>query len=58
MNYFSDKVSFIWAWQSRSKKPYDPHQHGRTILPWTVVRRLDCVLEAAKQKVKNFEDFI
>jgi type I restriction enzyme M protein len=31
--------------------PYKPHQYGRVILPLTVLRRLDCVLEPTKQKV-------
>ena len=31
--------------------PYKPHQYGRVILPLTVLRRLDCVLEPTKAKV-------
>ncbi len=31
--------------------PYKPAQYGRVILPLTVLRRLDCVLEPTKEKV-------
>ncbi|MCI0405953.1 MAG: type I restriction-modification system subunit M, partial [candidate division Zixibacteria bacterium] len=31
--------------------PYKPHEYGRVILPMTVLRRLDCVLEPTKQQV-------
>jgi type I restriction enzyme M protein len=31
--------------------PYKPAQYGKVILPLTVLRRLDCVLEPTKQKV-------
>lgn len=51
MNGFSDKVSFIWSVADLLRGPYKPHQYGRVILPLTVLRRLDCVLEPTKQKV-------
>jgi type I restriction enzyme M protein len=31
--------------------PFKPHQYGSVILPFTVMRRLDCVLEPTKEKV-------
>ncbi len=31
--------------------PYKAHQYGRVILPMTVLRRLDCVLEPTKRAV-------
>lgn len=51
MNGFSDKVSFIWSVADLLRGPYKPAQYGRVILPLTVLRRLDCVLEPTKVKV-------
>jgi type I restriction enzyme M protein len=48
---FSEMVSFIWSVADLLRGPYKPHQYGRVILPMTVLRRLDCVLEPTKQKV-------
>src|SRR5438067_12823862 len=51
MNQFGDKVSFIWSVADLLRGPYKPPQYGRVILPLTVLRRLDCVLEPTKEKV-------
>ncbi len=51
MNNFADKVSFIWSVADLLRGPYKPPQYGRVILPLTVLRRLDCVLEPTKEKV-------
>jgi type I restriction enzyme M protein len=51
LSNFSEKVSFIWSVADLLRGPYKPHQYGRVILPLTVLRRLDCVLEPTKQKV-------
>jgi type I restriction enzyme M protein len=51
MNHFSEKVSFIWSVADLLRGPYKPHQYGRVILPLTVLRRLDCVLEPTKQRL-------
>lgn len=48
---FGDKVSFIWSVADLLRGPYKPAQYGRVILPLTVLRRLDCVLEPTKAKV-------
>jgi type I restriction enzyme M protein len=48
---FSEKVAFIWSVADLLRGPYKPHQYGRVILPLTVLRRLDCVLEPTKAKV-------
>jgi len=48
---FSEKVSFIWSVADLLRGPYKPAQYGRVILPLTVLRRLDCVLEPTKAKV-------
>jgi len=51
MNHFSEKVAFIWSVADLLRGPYKPAQYGRVILPLTVLRRLDCVLEPTKEKV-------
>ena len=45
------RVSFIWTVADLLRGPYKPAQYGKVILPLTVLRRLDCVLEPTKQKV-------
>ena len=51
MNNFGEKVSFIWSVANLLRGPYKPAQYGKVILPLTVLRRLDCVLEPTKEKV-------
>ncbi len=48
---FSEKVSFIWSVADLLRGPYKPAQYGQVMLPMTVLRRLDCVLEPTKEKV-------
>ena len=51
MNNFHDKVSFIWAVADLLRGDYKQSEYGRVILPFTVLRRLDCVLEEKKAAV-------
>ena len=51
MTNFGEYVSFIWNVADLLRGPYKPNQYGRVILPMTVLRRLDCVLEPTKEKV-------
>ncbi len=51
MNNFGDKVSFIWSVADLLRGPYRPNQYKDVMLPMTVLRRLDCVLEPTKDKV-------
>lgn len=51
MNNFNDKVNFIWSVADLLRGPYKPAQYGDVMLPFTVLRRLDCVLERTKEKV-------
>jgi type I restriction enzyme M protein len=61
--------SFIWAVADLLRGDYKQSEYGKVILPFTVLRRLDCVLEptkaavlaeqAAKKKLKlNAEPFL
>jgi type I restriction enzyme M protein len=43
--------SFIWSVADLLRGDYKQSEYGRVILPFTVLRRLDCVLEATKQAV-------
>jgi type I restriction enzyme M protein len=51
MNNFGEKVSFIWSVADILRGPYRPNQYKDVMLPMTVLRRLDCVLEPTKEKV-------
>jgi len=48
---FNDKVAFIWSVADLLLGPYRPNQYGKVILPLTVLRRLDCLLEPTRKKV-------
>jgi len=60
MNNFNEKVSFIWPVADLLRGPYRPNQYKDVMLPLTVLRRLDCVLEPTKddviKKYKSLED--
>ena len=51
MHNFGDKVSFIWSVADLLRGPYRPNHYKDVMLPMTVLRRLDCVLEPSKDKV-------
>ncbi len=51
MNNFGEKVGFIWSVADLLRGPYRPNQYKDIMLPMTVLRRLDCVLEPTKEKV-------
>jgi type I restriction enzyme M protein len=48
---FSDKVGFIWSVADLLRGDYKAHEYGQVILPLTVLRRLDCVLQPTKAAV-------
>lgn len=43
--------SFIWSVADLLRGDYKQSEYGKIILPFTVLRRLDCVLEATKPAV-------
>lgn len=48
--------NFIWQIADLLRGPYRPPQYERVMLPMTVLRRFDCVLEPTKQAVlKRFD---
>lgn len=48
---FSDKVGFIWSVADLLRGDYKAHEYGQVILPLTVLRRLDTVLQPTKPAV-------
>jgi type I restriction enzyme M protein len=49
--HFSEIAGFIWQVADLLRGDYKQSDYGKVILPFTVLRRLDCVLEATKAKV-------
>jgi type I restriction enzyme M protein len=43
-------VQLIWDIAELLRGPYKPHEYGRVVLPFTVLRRLDCVLAADRHR--------
>ena len=43
--------SFIWSFADLLRGDYRQSEYGKVILPFTVLRRLDCVLEPTKANV-------
>ena len=48
---FADKISFIWSVADLLRGDYKAHEYGQVILPLTVLRRQDCVLDPTKAAV-------
>lgn len=44
-------AAFIWAIANLLRGTYRQSDYGKVVLPFTVLRRLDCALEATKSKV-------
>ncbi len=50
---FSDKVNFIWSVADLLRGDFRQSEYGRVILPFVVVRRLDCVLSDTRRAVRT-----
>jgi type I restriction enzyme M protein len=44
-------AAFIWSVADLLRGDYKQSEYGKVILPLTVIRRLDCVLEPTKEAV-------
>ncbi len=56
LNGHQEIVSLIWKIANKLRGPYRPPQYRKVMLPMTVLRRLDCVLEPTKETVlKKYE---
>lgn len=51
MNNFGEKVSFIWSVADLIRDTFKRGKYQDVILPFTVLRRLDCVLAETKESV-------
>ena len=51
MNNFSEKVAFIWGVADLIRDVFKRSKYQDVILPLTVLRRIDCVLEPTKEQV-------
>ena len=47
----NNHAALIWAVANILRGPFKPFQYGRVVLPFAILRRLDCVLEATKEAV-------
>ncbi|MEI2811352.1 MAG: type I restriction-modification system subunit M N-terminal domain-containing protein [Nocardioides sp.] len=50
-NTIQNHAAFIWSVADLLRGDYKQSEYGKVILPLTVLRRLDCVLEPTKQAV-------
>jgi len=53
---FSELSSFVWSVADLLRGDYKQSDYGKVILPFTLLRRMDCVLESTKPAVlKEYE---
>lgn len=45
---FTQTAAFIWSVADLLRGDFKQSQYGRVILPFTLLRRLECVLQASK----------
>lgn len=45
--------NFVWGIADLLRGPYKPHQYGAVILPFTILRRLDCELAEKRDVVRE-----
>jgi len=50
-NNFSQTAAYIWSLADLLRGDFKQSQYGRVILPFTILRRLECVLAPSKAKV-------
>src|SRR3954454_18413266 len=50
-NGVTDKGSFIWSVADVLRSDFKAHEYGQVILPFTVLRRLECALAPTKDQV-------
>lgn len=49
----SNLGNFVWSIADQLRGVYKPHQYGGVILPFTILRRLDCILEPTRDTVRD-----
>ncbi len=48
--------NFVWGIADQLRGVYKPHQYGGVILPFTILRRLDCVVEPTRDEVRTLAE--
>lgn len=48
----TNKAALIWAIADKITGVYKPHEYGKVILPLTVIKRFDSILEMTARKLK------
>ena len=48
---FTQTAAYIWSLADLLRGDFKQSQYGRVILPFTILRRLECVLEERKPQV-------
>jgi len=48
---FQDRANFIWSIADLLRGDFKQSEYGRVILPLTILRRLDCLLEPSKPEI-------
>ncbi|MGB3081131.1 MAG: class I SAM-dependent DNA methyltransferase, partial [Saprospiraceae bacterium] len=51
MTNFQDRANFIWSLADLLRGDYKQAEYGKVILPFTILRRLDCLLSDSKPKI-------
>jgi type I restriction enzyme M protein len=51
----SNNAAFIWSIANLLRGTYKQADYGKVVLPFTILRRLDCALEATKQDVLDIK---
>ena len=48
--------NFVWSIADQLRGVYKPHQYGGVILPFTILRRLDCILAETRDEVRTLAE--
>lgn len=52
----SKEANFIWSIANKLRGSYMPDKYGDVIIPMTIIRRFECVLEDTKEEVVEFNE--
>lgn len=45
--------NFVWGIADQLRGVYKPHQYGNVILPMTILRRLDCLMDPSRDQMRD-----
>ena len=48
--------NFVWGIADQLRGVYKPHKYGGVILPFTILRRLDCILEPHRDEIRTLAE--